>query len=389
MTYEPLLAHPVNFMTGAYSSAVADNMTDIDLHHSILANSSHRNPMIKNRSFRFMYNLVYNWSGWALAVHGTGQVDIAGNKFKTGPLYLTESAKAYEIEATPIGNSTTATTGTLSLYVTGNVGPHNSDPLADNWGMTRLIDIEANGSAELGALSESYRRLTPLPALPFPITAQNVAAAETAVLAGAGASRRLDCSGNWVSNRDSADTRIVAEYTAGNAGIVPTNEDAVGGYPTLAAGTACTDTDSDGMPDTYETAKGLNPNSSSDGVTAHVSGYTNLEIYLSGTGGDLTPPVLSGLSPIGDQASVVTSIALALTTDEAANCRYDLSGVSDYDSMTDYTSTGGISHSATVTVLPGRVYAPAAKCRDAAGNTSASPAWRFAVPAPARRRLRH
>ena len=108
-----------------------------------------------------------------------------------------------------------------------------------------------------------------------------------------------------------------------------------------------------------------------------------------GSGGDITPPALSGLSPIGDQASVVTSVALALTTDEAATCRYDLNGVSDYDSMTNYTSTGSTSHSATVSVLPGRVYVPAAKCRDAAGNTSASPVWRFAIPATPKRRVRH
>lgn len=111
--------------------------------------------------------------------------------------------------------------------------------------------------------------------------------------------------------------------------------------------------------------------------------------FFADPNADTAPPVLSGLAPTGDQSAPVTSIALALTTDEAATCKYNLDGVSDYDLMTNYTSTGGTSHSATVTVLPGRVYAPAAKCRDAAGNTSASPAWRFAVPAPARRRLRH
>jgi hypothetical protein len=105
-----------------------------------------------------------------------------------------------------------------------------------------------------------------------------------------------------------------------------------------------------------------------------------------GSGGDTTPPVISGGSPTGDQSTTGTSIALALTTDEAATCRYDLNGVSDYDLMSNYTVTGGTSHSATVTVRKGGVYAPAAKCRDAAGNTSASPAWRFAVPDDPRQR---
>ena len=104
---------------------------------------------------------------------------------------------------------------------------------------------------------------------------------------------------------------------------------------------------------------------------------------------DTAPPVLSGLSPTGDQPTPTTSAALALTTDEAATCRYDLNGVSDYDLMSNYTTTGGTSHSATVTVRKGGIYAPAAKCRDAAGNTSASPAWRFAIPDSPKRRLMH
>ncbi len=379
MIYEPLLSHPVNFMTGAYASSVADNMTDIDIHHSMLANSSHRNPMIKNRSFRFVNSLVYNWSDWALAVHGSGQVDIIGNKFKTGPLYMTESAKAYEIEATPTGNSTTATTGTMSLYVAGNVGPHNADPLADNWVMTRLIDLEANGSAEIGPLSESYRRLTPLPALPFPITAHDVATAETIVLAGAGASRRLDCSGNRVSNRDSADARAIAEYTAGNAGIVPVSEDAVGGYPTLSAGTACTDTDGDGMPDAWENANGLNPASAADGATLHVSGYSNLEMYLAGSS-DATPPVLSGLSPAGSYPKTSTSVSLGATTDENATCRHGSAG-SAWASKTPFSSTGSTSHSATLAVWAGMVKRICYQCRDALLNESAESCTTFSVSA--------
>ena len=78
-----------------------------------------------------------------------------------------------------------------------------------------------------------------------------------------------------------------------------------------------------------------------------------------------------------------------MTTDEAATCRYDLNGVSDYDLMSNYTTTGGTSHSATVTVRKGGIYAPAVKCRDAAGNTSASPAWRFAIPDSPKRRGLH
>ena len=61
----------------------------------------------------------------------------------------------------------------------------------------------------------------------------------------------------------------------------PASVAAAGGYPTLAAGWAPTDTDQDGMPDTYETSVGLDVNNADDGMAdADGDGYTNLEEYL-------------------------------------------------------------------------------------------------------------
>ena len=100
--------------------------------------------------------------------------------------------------------------------------------------------------------------------------------------------------GNWVENRDTADSRVVNNartnfdpawgdvYNSNYQQFGPAHEDDVGGFPILASGTACTDTDHDGMPDQWETAKGLNPNNASDGPTLHTSGYSNLERYLNG-----------------------------------------------------------------------------------------------------------
>jgi hypothetical protein len=64
----------------------------------------------------------------------------------------------------------------------------------------------------------------------------------------------------------------------------------VGDWPTYNATTAPTDTDIDGMPDAWETANGLNPNSSADGNTFTLSleGYTNLEVYLNSLVGTIT-----------------------------------------------------------------------------------------------------
>ena len=42
------------------------------------------------------------------------------------------------------------------------------------------------------------------------------------------------------------------------------------------------DTDGDGLPDSYETEVGLNPNDASDGMKLTASGYSNLELFLNG-----------------------------------------------------------------------------------------------------------
>jgi hypothetical protein len=76
---------------------------------------------------------------------------------------------------------------------------------------------------------------------------------------------------------------LVNQYinNTGNSSIT-TNETQLGGYPTIANGTPCADSDHDGMPDVWETARGLNPNNAADRNTVAPNGYTNLENYLSG-----------------------------------------------------------------------------------------------------------
>ena len=75
-----------------------------------------------------------------------------------------------------------------------------------------------------------------------------------------------------------------------------------------------TDSDCDGLPDSYELEKGLNPNDASDGAALTESGYTNLEVFLNGVASgkilkskyeDLDPAGLDNVK--GKNADVVTS----------------------------------------------------------------------------------
>jgi pectate lyase len=274
---EPLASHPTSYITGAATRAVADAMTDIDAHHSLFANSSHRNPLIKTRSARIVSNVFYNYAFYGTQFGGGVNGDVISNLYRAGPL---NQRSVHEIQAFPGGNGTAAN-GAPSLYVAGNVGPSNPTGTGDDWS-TMVRQVASENGSETGALSTAYRRSTPLAPKGVAITAHPASGLTTTVLPLVGASRRLDCDGSWVSARDAADARVVNDVAAGT-GRIPTTEAEVGGFPVIAAGTPCADSDHDGMPDAWEQARGLNPQSASDGSAVGADGYTNLERFLAGS----------------------------------------------------------------------------------------------------------
>jgi pectate lyase len=273
----------VNMNISSSSTAIADGMTDIDLHHNLFTSQDHRAPLLCNRSGRFVNNVIYNWRYYAVRLKGNW--DVVGNAIKAGP-FTGGNAPTHEIQIFDSGEAN-ATTAAPSVYLTGNVGPHNGfDPARDNWSTLTAMSIDESRGEGSATVPTWYRRSTPLstPAGTAPITTHPVANLATVMLPIVGASRRLDCDGRWVMNRDATDTRIVTTYLNGTGPSTPLNtENDVGGYPVIASGTACADADHDGMPDAFETARGLNPSDASDrnGKTVQPP-FTNLEAYLNG-----------------------------------------------------------------------------------------------------------
>ena len=99
----------------------------------------------------------------------------------------------------------------------------------------------------------------------------------------------LKYAGAIFPKRDATDERVVNETRTGTAsgkgsfgkpGIID-NVFVVGGWAQYQSLPAPVDTDNDGMPDAWETKKGLNPNDASDRNKVDASGYTMLEIYLN------------------------------------------------------------------------------------------------------------
>lgn len=101
-------------------------------------------------------------------------------------------------------------------------------------------------------------------------------------------------------SRDAVDTRIVNSYIAGTGSL-----SGLGTYPTIASGTPYTDSDSDGMGDTWETDRWGDLDESNNGDD-DLDGYTNLEEflhYMAGEGDEASPTCSDGIQN-GDETGV-------------------------------------------------------------------------------------
>jgi pectate lyase len=264
-------------LVGMDDGEKAFHMTDIDFYRNLISTNRHRNPFLRNRSGQFINNIVYNWSRWTTIVQNGGVYDIIGNLYTSGPIPTQTCCRAEILVSTETPNERyISAEHPPSVYVSGNKGPYHD---TDNYEMTWRSSTQ--GSLR-NVLEDRYRRSAPRKDLPkhtIPVLA--VTDLETDLLPVVGASRRVDCLGNWVPNRDEADLRIIRDYREGK-GSTPNHESEVGGFPKIASGVACRDSNGDGVPDDWYNANDLNPNEPGLGSRLHSSGYSFLEMYLSG-----------------------------------------------------------------------------------------------------------
>jgi hypothetical protein len=166
-----------------------------------------------------------------------------------------------------------------------------SDPTGNQYLMAAQVDGE-NGD-EQGSLPSSWIRSSPMPAPAFPISADAVGNLDTVLLGSVGNSQHLDCNGNWISHRDSADQRIVAQYqNRGSGGYWPNGLTTTGGsLPTPSSAwsdqpvtnfSACTESQHDGIPDQWKSSQGLSTTDPNLHNSKAPNGYTFLENYLNG-----------------------------------------------------------------------------------------------------------
>jgi hypothetical protein len=150
---------------------ISNSIADLDWHHNLTMSSSVRHPLIKAKRARFVNNIVYNWGSYATQIGGGGSIDVIGNIYKPGPM---TRAATHEIQVYPWTANYTVPSGEPSLYLARNVGPHNGDVDADNWGtMTWWVNDEGASESAMGAGNldgSRYKRLKPLSPVGMPIT---------------------------------------------------------------------------------------------------------------------------------------------------------------------------------------------------------------------------
>ena len=229
-------------------------------HNNLWIHNDARNPRLGDAydkppspTFDVRNNVIYNFGGTASGLtQGHWVANYVGNYIRPGP---SSTAK------TPIHIGNKPVDSNITFYLHGNIFDGHDDLTADN---SKFID-----TYEIEGKPQVKTTLTPFPTAPV----KTVPAQEALelVLASVGAS---------VPVRDPVDARLVNDVRT-RGGRLINSQTEVGGWPVLKSGPLPVDTDNDGIPDAWETAHGLNPKNSADGLVRAQSGYTNLEEYIN------------------------------------------------------------------------------------------------------------
>lgn len=265
-----------NYPPGTEHGYAASISGDIgSFHHNLLAHNYGRNWSLAggldgNGAYAgrldITNNVVYNW-GSRTTDGGAHEVNFVGNYYKPGA----GTRHYYALTADNEG----AGTGTQQYYFAGNVMPGYFDETNQTRGRTKT------------GVSVSFDNFVDSAFFPSFVTTQTARHAYKIVLSDVGCIQPVF---------DNHDQRMIAETLAGTYSVegsvtgkkgFPDDEADAGGYesyPVLYRDPDW-DTDSDGLPDWYETVIGTNLNSpggdySDTHADTDLDGYTNLDDYL-------------------------------------------------------------------------------------------------------------
>ena len=261
---------------------------------NLYAHHDSRNPRLGSDSqtgvlrLDFRNNVIYDWgfrAGYSGDTNETTEMNYVGNYLIAGP------SSSYNFAFLSGGDTTT-------IYQSGNFIDTDKDGLVDGantgWSMfsgpeTQLgspLDVPVVNTDSAGT---AYQRvLAQSGAMPWRRDAYDQRIVRS-VRTQKGQLVDFVSATNFVGDYVTNTVVVTNTVIATNNSVITTNYPVVTNYltgvnpwPVLAAIAAPTDTDSDGMPDYWETAAGLNPNLATDrNLTNVISGYTRLEDYLN------------------------------------------------------------------------------------------------------------
>lgn len=258
-------------------------------HHNLLAHHDSRNPRLgeyandifaKTDLVDIRNNVIYNWGGNSCYGGDAMNVNLVNNYWKPGP-GTSNSTKERILSTGRSLDTTSPLYGIWGKYfVDGNYVVGSERTTQDNW--TYGVYSQFHGSQLPVSDADKASIKISTPHAFGEITTHSATKAYELVLENAGANLY----------RDAVDKRAVDDTRSGTASIMnggngSTNgyidtPSATGGWPVLPSGEAHVDTDGDGMPDKWETEKGLNPASAADGNLKTIDGkYTNVEVYIN------------------------------------------------------------------------------------------------------------
>lgn len=299
-------------LVGQDSGSAGSGAKNISFHHNLIAHSGERNPLVKTAGVAdVISNVVYNVSPTYAHLDGDIQladfpVNFISNYFRSGP----NGSSEYGVKMSLTGKR-------ALVYLEGNIDSRRKDnSYAEN-----LVMNPKNSSFYTLVGSKN----TSNPTYPVSVTKCDSdpnfggkcnVYQELIEKSNVGNNYGLDGNGNFYLRSDPIDQRILAEvktktgkvidapsmntcwssvtnckvlnltdYTKHGISVnkIETNDSWFYGWPIISNGTAYTDSDHDGMSDSWEIKNGLNPNDANDGkLDKNGDGYTNLENFLNG-----------------------------------------------------------------------------------------------------------
>jgi parallel beta-helix repeat protein len=264
------------------------------LHHNLFIHMGYRIPNAAGFDrLDIRNNIVFNWGfSYNLSPHGPADLGTTSDfVFTSIPLNVNFVGNKYFNNSVTPGcaiSTSRCSLGSLLRYTITQVYQRDNHtsicpgevcaPNAWDIGWTNSQGQDFSGIAE-PALASTFR--TNIEFSAPPITMHTLAELDSKLAAQAGAT---------VPRRDDLDTRLISEWQERTGNLGRRGEP----VPFLANGSPLQDSDGDGMPDSWESARGapLNPFDDTDGAQCSSGSFPNcytwLELYLNEKAGDGT-----------------------------------------------------------------------------------------------------